>query len=144
MNWDKVRLDFPELSTQVHGHPLVYLDNAATTLKPVSVINKINEHYSHFASNIHRGIHFLSEKGTQEYEATRISVQKFINAGQAHEIIFTKGTTDSINLVASSFGELLKEDDEIILSMLEHHSNIVPWQILAHKKKIKIKVIIIY
>ena len=141
MNWEKVRSEFPELKTQVHGHPLVYLDNAATTLKPISVINKITEHYSLYASNIHRGIHFLSEKGTQEYEATRLSVQKFINAKHSHEIIFTKGTTDSINLVASSFGELLKEDDEIILSMLEHHSNIVPWQILAQKKKIKIKII---
>jgi cysteine desulfurase/selenocysteine lyase len=141
MNWEKIRSDFPQLQTKVHGHPLVYLDNAATTLKPNTVIKKIQEHYSFHASNIHRGIHFLSEKGTQDYEATRQTVQKFINAKFQHEILFTKGTTDSINLVASSFGELLKENDEIILSTLEHHSNIVPWQILAKKKKLKIKVI---
>ncbi|MFZ4714396.1 MAG: aminotransferase class V-fold PLP-dependent enzyme [Bacteriovoracaceae bacterium] len=141
MNWEKVRTDFPELKTLVHGKRLVYLDNAASTIKPKVVIDKLVDHYSHYASNIHRGIHFLSEKGTREYEETRKAIKIFINAGHEHEVIFTKGTTDSINLVASSYGELLKAGDEIILSTLEHHSNIVPWQILAEKKGLIIKVI---
>jgi cysteine desulfurase/selenocysteine lyase len=141
MDIQSIRKDFPQLSTMVHGKPLVYLDNAATTLKPSSVIDAIHFHYSQKASNIHRGIHHLSEEGTFHFEQTRDCVQKFINAKNRHEVIFTKGTTDSINLVAHSFGELLHEGDEIILSMLEHHSNIVPWQLMAQKKKAIIKVI---
>lgn len=141
MNINDIRKDFPQLSTMVHGKPLVYFDNAATTLKPSSVVEAINNHYRYKASNIHRGIHSLSEEGTFLFEQTRDGIKEFINAKNRHEIIFTKGTTDSINLVASSFCSLLKENDEIILSTLEHHSNIVPWQLIAEIKKLKIKVI---
>lgn len=138
---NKIRSHFPQLGIKIHNKPLVYLDNAATTLKPKVFIDAITQHYSYEVANIHRGIHTLSEKGTYAYEQTRFAVQEFINAKEVHEIIFTKGTTDSINLVASSFGESLKAGDEIIISTLEHHSNIVPWQILAEKKGAKIKVI---
>jgi cysteine desulfurase / selenocysteine lyase len=139
---DSVRSDFPALGQQVHGHPLVYLDNAATTLKSQSVIDAINLHYQKESANVHRGVHFLSEQGTVKYEETRHTVQKFINALSEREIIFTKGTTESINLVAQCLGQqVLKEGDEILLSTMEHHSNIVPWQLVAEKTGAVIKVV---
>jgi cysteine desulfurase/selenocysteine lyase len=133
---------FPILKTKVNNKPLVYFDNAATTQKPVAVIQAINHFYQFHNSNVHRGIHTLSQEATNAYENARISVQKFINAKSADEIILTKGATESINLVAASFGEkFIKPGDEIILSTLEHHANIVPWQMLAKKKRAKLKTI---
>lgn len=138
----KIRKDFPVLSQKVYDKPLVYFDNAATTQKPKVVIDTLNKLYSEFNSNVHRGVHYLSEKMTEMYEEAREKVRKFLNAKHAHEIIFTKGTTDSINLVAFSFGEkYVKEGDEIIISEMEHHSNLVPWQMLAERKKAKLKII---
>lgn len=139
MNIEQIRTNFPQLMTLVHAKPLVYLDNAATTLKPQSMIDAIKNHYSNEVANVHRGVHSLSEEGTKKFEETRFSVQKFINAKHAHEVIFTKGTTDSLNLLASSFGrKYLKPNDIILLSTLEHHSNIVPWQIAAEISGAKI------
>ncbi|MHC1736457.1 MAG: aminotransferase class V-fold PLP-dependent enzyme [Ignavibacteriaceae bacterium] len=139
---EKIREDFPILKTLVHDKPLVYFDNAATTHKPNVVIDKITEFYSETNSNIHRGVHLLSQKATSEYEAARDKVLNFINAKKLSEIIFTKGTTDSINLVASSFVKaFIKENDEIVISHMEHHSNIVPWQILCETTGAKLKVI---
>lgn len=133
------RKDFPALDQEVHGKSLVYLDNAASTLKPSAVINEINKHYSKETANVHRGIHFLSAQGTMKYEASRTAVKDFINAPKDIEVIFTKGTTDSINLVAHSWGEaFLNAGDEILISTMEHHSNIVPWQIVAQKKGAKV------
>lgn len=130
----KIRTDFPELEIFVHGKPLVYLDNAASTLKCLPVINAINKHYSAEAANIHRGVHFLSENGTMKYEETREHIKNFIGAKHAHEVLFTKGTTESLNLVAHSYAaEFLKKGDEILVSTMEHHSNIVPWQMAALK-----------
>lgn len=138
----KIRSDFPILQTTVHGKPLVYLDNAATTQKPQSVIDKIVSLYQTKNSNIHRGVHYLSNIATEEYENSRKKVQQFINATHAHEVIFTKGTTDSINLLAFSFGEkYISKDDEILISAMEHHSNIVPWQMLCERKGALLKVI---
>lgn len=138
----KIRKDFPNLSVKVHGKPLVYFDNAATTMKPQSVIDATLHHYAAETSNIHRGVHYLSEKATAEYEKTRENMRSFLNAAKSSEIIFTKGTTDSINLVVNSYGRaFLKEGDEVIISAMEHHSNIVPWQILKEEKGIVIKVI---
>lgn len=134
----KIRSEFPELTQTVHGKPLIYLDNAASTLKCQPVIDSLVQHYSKEAANIHRGVHFLSESGTMKYEETRSAVKSFINADHNYEIIFTKGTTDSINLVANSFAEFINEGDEIILTTLEHHSNIVPWQIMANKRGAKV------
>ncbi len=142
LNVEKIREDFPQLKTTVNGKPLVYLDNAATTLKPKVVIDQMTKHLSQDVANVHRGIHTLSEMGTRQFEETRIAVQHFINAPQAHEVIYTKGTTDAINLLANSFGErFLKAGDEILLSQMEHHSNIVPWQMIAEKKGAKVVVI---
>lgn len=142
LNIKKIREDFPILQTLVHNKPLVYFDNAATTHKPKAVIDKVAEYYLETNSNIHRGVHLLSQKATSEYEAAREKVLKFINAKKLSEIIFTKGTTDSINLVASSFGRaFIKEGDEILISYMEHHSNIVPWQILCETTGAKLKVI---
>ncbi len=139
---DKIREDFPILKQNLYSGQLVYLDNAATTQKPISVINIINEYYLKYNANIHRGVHYLSEKMTQAYEASRKTIKNFINAEHAHEIIFTSGTTESINLVAFSFGEqYIKEGDEILVTQMEHHSNIVPWQMLCERKKAKLKVI---
>jgi cysteine desulfurase/selenocysteine lyase len=139
---DKIRKDFPILESIIHGKPLCYLDNAATTQKPKSVIDSDVNYYTHLNANIHRGVHYLSEAATKAYEEARIKVQKFINASSEKEIIFTKGTTESINLVAQTLGRsILKEGDEIIISTMEHHSNIVPWQLIASEKKAKIKVI---
>lgn len=125
----KIRNDFPALKQEVHGHPLVYLDSAASTLKPQAVIDTITKHYSSETANVHRGIHYLSAMGTQKYEASRTAVKEFINAKDEVEVIFTRGTTESINLVAHSWGKrYLNEGDEILISTMEHHSNIVPWQ----------------
>lgn len=141
-NITRIREDFPILTSTVHKHPLVYLDNAATTQKPWSVIKKIEEGYTRQNANVHRGVHFLSQMATEAHEAARATVQQFLGAAHAHEIIFTRGTTESINLVAYSFGEtFLKQGDEVIVSEMEHHSNIVPWQLLQQRKGIIIKVI---
>jgi cysteine desulfurase / selenocysteine lyase len=134
-----IRKDFPQLSEKVRGRPLVYFDNAASTLKVKPVIDCLNQHYSKEVANVHRGVHFLSEQGTVKYEKSREAVAKFLNAKFPHEIIFTKGTTESINVVANSFGEIsLKPGDQILLSTMEHHSNIVPWQMICEKKGAKI------
>lgn len=138
----KIRNDFPILKQEIYGKPLVYFDNGATTQKPQIVIDEEIKIYSNENSNIHRGVHFLSEQLTQRFEDARKVVQKFINAKYDHEIIFTSGTTQSINTVAYSFGErFVAEEDEVIISTLEHHSNIVPWQLLCERKKAKLKVI---
>ncbi len=138
----KIRNDFPILKTLVHGKPLVYLDNAATTQKPQYVIDKTNNYYEKYNSNVHRGVHALSQKATEEFESSRIIIKNFINALGKNEIIFTRGTTESINLVASSYGRTnIKEGDEIIISTMEHHSNIVPWQMLCAEKNAKLRVI---
>ncbi len=136
------RTDFPILRELVHKKPLVYLDNAATTQKPQAVIEAISYAYSHFNANIHRGVHHLSQVATQHHEAARQHVARFINAASADEVLFTKGTTDSLNMLAFSFGEaFIHEGDEIIISTHEHHSNIVPWQMLCERKKAVLKVI---
>jgi len=141
-NVDKIREDFPILSTIVHGKPLCYLDNAATTQKPKAVLEAINNYYLHQNSNVHRGVHYLSGLATEVFEDARVKVKKFINASSTQEIIFTRGTTESINLAAYSFGRsFINEGDEIIISEMEHHSNIVPWQLIAADKKAKIKII---
>ena len=141
-NIEQIRESFPILSETIHKHKLVYLDNAATTQKPWSVIKKIEEGYTRQNANVHRGVHFLSQMATEAHEDARKTVQNFLGAEHSHEIIFTRGTTESINLVAYSFGEtFLKEGDEIIISEMEHHSNIVPWQLLRTRKGITIKVI---
>jgi len=141
-NITRIREDFPILTSTIHKHPLVYLDNAATTQKPWSVIKKIEEGYTRQNANVHRGVHFLSQMATEAHEAARATVQQFLGAAHTHEIIFTRGTTESINLVAYSFGEtFLKQGDEVIVSEMEHHSNIVPWQLLQQRKGIIIKVI---
>jgi cysteine desulfurase/selenocysteine lyase len=137
-----IRRDFPILSSQVYGKPLVYLDNAATTQKPQCVVDKLTEGYLHHNANVHRGVHFLSQEATDLHEGARRTVQKFLNAASSDEIIFTRGTTESINLVASSFGDaFLREGDEVIVSEMEHHSNIVSWQLLQRRHKIVIKVV---
>ena len=134
LNIDKIRKDFPELSREVNNKPLIYLDNAASTLKCQSVIDAVNTHYSNEASNIHRGVHFLSEQGTRKFEETRIKIASFINSPEVETVIFTKGTTESLNLVAECFGRSeFKAGDEILISTMEHHSNIVPWQMIAER-----------
>jgi len=136
------RAQFPILERKIHGKPLIYLDNGATTQKPISVINRINQYYADENANIHRGVHFLSDYSTNEYEQARRIVQSFINAAYEEEIIFTKGTTDSINTIANSFANtFFKEGDEVIISYLEHHSNIVPWQMVCDRVGAKLKVI---
>lgn len=142
IEWDKIRAQFPVLHQQVHGKPLVYLDNGASSQMPQSVIDRINNYHSMEHANIHRGVHYLSQTATDEYERTREKVRDLIHARFIEEIIFTTGTTDSINLVADSWGHKnLKEGDEIILSQMEHHANIVPWQLIAQKTGAVIKVI---
>lgn len=136
------RSDFPILNEQVYNRPLVYLDNAATTQKPQEVLDALTYAYTHFNANIHRGVHRLSQIATEQHEAARARVATFLHAASAKEIIFTKGTTDSINMLAFSFGEAyVHEGDEIIVSQMEHHSNIVPWQMLCERKKAKLRVI---
>lgn len=138
----RIRQDFPNLHVSVHGRPLVYFDNAATTFKPRSVIDAMDNYYQRYTSNVHRGIHELSEKATAAYEGARDKARKFLNARDLEEIIFTRGTTESINLVAYSYGRhFLKAGDEILISEMEHHSNIVPWQMLCEEKGCVLKVI---
>ena len=139
---DAIRADFPILGRQVYGKPLVYLDNGATTQKPRTVVDAITEEYYSVNANVHRGVHFLSQEATKLHEASRERVRSFINAASASEIIFTRGTTEALNLLASSFGEaFLHEGDEVIVSTMEHHSNIVPWQLLEQRKGIRLRVI---
>lgn len=139
---DRIRNDFPILARTVYGKPLVYLDNAATTQKPRGVVEAIGDEYYNTNANVHRGVHFLSQQATELHEAARETVRKFINARSTNEIVFTRGTTESINLLAYSFGEaFMHEGDEVIVSVMEHHSNIVPWQLLAARKGIVLKVI---
>lgn len=138
----KVRADFPILERKVYGKPLIYLDNGATTQKPRSVVDAMVEEYYSVNANVHRGVHFLSQQATELHEAGRETVRNFINARTTNEIVFTRGTTESINLLAFCFGEeFMSEGDEVIISTMEHHSNIVPWQLLAARKGIAIKVI---
>ena len=141
-NLSDIRADFPILGRQVYGKPLVYLDNGATTQKPRMVVDAITEEYYSVNANVHRGVHYLSQEATRLHEASRERVRSFINASSANEIIFTRGTTEAINLLASSFGEaFLHEGDEVIVSTMEHHSNIVPWQLLEARKGIRLRVI---
>ena len=138
---NKIRADFPILSREVYGNPLVYLDNAATTQKPRCVMDKITEMYTTVNANVHRGVHFLSQAATEEHEASRRTVQQFINAATPDEIVFTRGATESINLVASSFcSRFCTEGDEILITAMEHHSNIVPWQLQGEKQGLKLRV----
>ena len=139
---NKIREDFPILSREVYGKPLIYLDNGATTQKPRCVVESITNEYYSVNANVHRGVHFLSQQATELHEASRETVRRFINARSTNEIIFTRGTTESINLLASSFAESqMQPGDEVIISTMEHHSNIVPWQLQAAKKGISIQVI---
>jgi cysteine desulfurase/selenocysteine lyase len=141
LNLDKIRADFPILSRKINGKTLVYFDNAATSQTPLQVINVIVDYYSNYNANIHRGVHSLSQEATDKYETARQTIQKHFNAKHAHEIIYTSGTTESINLVAHGFSSLLNKDDEVIVSALEHHSNIVPWQMLCEQTGATLKVI---
>ncbi len=139
---EKVREDFPILKQQVHGKPLVYLDNAATSQKPQVVIDTLLRYYTEENSNIHRGVHYLSQKATQEYEEARTKIRQFLNASEDCEIIYTRGTTEGINLVAQSYGrQHLEEGDEVIVSAMEHHSNIVPWQMICQERGARLRVI---
>lgn len=142
LNIEEIRKDFPILSRTVYNRPLVYLDNAATTQKPRAVVEAMTDEYYSVNANVHRGVHYLSQQATELHEQARANVQEFINARSEAEIIFTRGTTESLNLVAFSFGEaFLKEGDEVLVSVMEHHSNIVPWQMLRDRKGIVLKVI---
>ena len=139
---EKIREDFPALRLKVHGKPLVYLDNAATTQKPQVVIDALTRYYTEENSNVHRGVHFLSQVATQAYDGGRTRVRRFLNAAHDHEIVFTRGTTDGINLVAQSYGRKhLRPGDEVIISAMEHHSNIVPWQMICDEKRANLKVV---
>ena len=140
-NVDEIRKDFPILNREVNGYPLVYFDNAATSQTPKQVMYAIVDYYSNYNANIHRGVHSLSQEATDKYEGARKKIQQHFNAEKSHEIIFTSGTTHGINLVASGFSSILKDGDEILVSALEHHSNIVPWQMLCEKTGAKLKVI---
>lgn len=137
----EIRQDFPALRQQIYGKNLIYFDNGATSQKPQMVLDAIQQYYSKDNANIHRGVHHLSQKATNEYEASREFIQRYINAAKKEEIIFTKGTTDGINLVANSFSDLLQAGDEILISAMEHHSNIVPWQMVCERKKLILKVV---
>ncbi len=142
INIEQTRRDFPILNQEVYGHPLVYLDNAATTQKPQCVMDTLKHYYEHDNANIHRGVHSLSERATADYEATRETIRAFFNAASTKEVIFTRGTTESINLVASSWGSAnIGKDDEILITHMEHHSNIVPWQMLCARTGAKLRVI---
>ncbi|WPQ66585.1 cysteine desulfurase [Chitinophaga sancti] len=139
---DKIRKDFPLLQEKVYGKPLVYLDNSATTQKPQVVLDTLERYYKHYNSNVHRGVHHLSQVASEEYESARHIIAGFINAREHEEVIFTKGTTDSINLIANVFGRgIIKPGDEVIVSAMEHHSNIVPWQIMCEDRGAVLKVI---
>lgn len=138
----QIRADFPILSEKVNDHKLIYFDNAATSQKPQVVIDAISNYYTHINSNIHRGVHYLSQRATDAFEETRLKVQRHLNAAHAHEIIFTKGTTDGINLVAASYGRsFIKEGDEVIITNMEHHSNIVPWQLICAQVGASLKIV---
>lgn len=138
---ERVRKDFPMLQKKIHGHPLVYFDNAATSQKPRAVIEAERRFYETLCANVHRGVHWLSEKATEAYEDTRLKLQRFLNAAESREIIFVRGTTEAINLVASTYGRKnIQAGDEIIISGMEHHSNIVPWQMLCEEKGAKLRV----
>jgi cysteine desulfurase/selenocysteine lyase len=143
MNFDveNIRKDFPILSKKINNKPLIYFDNAATSQTPTSVINSISNYYNNYNANIHRGVHSLSEEATQDFESARAKIKEHFNAGDIKEIIFTSGTTHSINIVANGYTDILKTGDEIIVSGLEHHSNIVPWQMMTKKNNAKLKVI---
>lgn len=136
-----IRNEFPALKQKVNGLDLIYLDSAATTLKPISVVNRIRDFYSHEAANVHRGAHFLSDRATDLFEQARNKVATFINAHSSREIIFVRGTTEGLNLISSSLGETLSPGDEIIISDIEHHANIVPWQMLAERKGLALKIL---
>ncbi|MGA8162471.1 MAG: cysteine desulfurase [Acidobacteriaceae bacterium] len=139
---EKIRADFPILQSKVHGHPLVYLDNAATSQKPQSVIDALVRYYEGENANIHRGVHYLSQIATEEFEAGRRTVQRFVNAADASEIIFTRGTTEAINLVAQTYGRAhVGAGDEVLITAMEHHSNIVPWQLLCEEKGARLRVV---
>ncbi|HLW53362.1 MAG TPA: cysteine desulfurase [Candidatus Angelobacter sp.] len=138
----RVRRDFPILQQKIHGKPLVYLDNAATTQKPLAVIEAIDHYYRSDNANIHRGVHTLSERATADYEKARVAIQRFLNAAQSKEIIFTRGTTEAINLVAQTYGrQHVGKGDEVLITAMEHHSNIVPWQLLCEEKGAKLLVV---
>jgi len=141
LNLQAIRNEFPTLNQDVNGKKLVYFDNGATAQKPLSVIQAVENYYKNDNANIHRGVHFLSQKATDAYEQARVKLQGFINAKYSHEIIFTKGTTDAINTLAFSFGETLQAGDEVLISYMEHHSNIVPWQMVCDRKGAVLKVI---
>src|SRR5690554_5482564 len=139
---ENLRKDFPILSREVNGKPLIYFDNGATAQKPQSVIDVVNRYYSLENSNIHRGVHTLSQEATSAYEEARRKIQKYIGAQLPEEVLFTKGTTDGINLIAQTFGKhFLKAGDEVIISAMEHHSNIVPWQMICEEKGAKLRII---
>lgn len=139
---EKIRNDFPTLTEKVHGKSLIYLDNAATTNKPLTVIEAVDNFYRHYNSNVHRGVHKLSQLATDAYENSREKIRKYINANKFEEVIYTRGATEALNLIASSYGRrFLNEGDEIIISTMEHHANIVPWQLLAQEKGLKLRVI---
>jgi cysteine desulfurase/selenocysteine lyase len=139
---ERIRKDFPALHQEVHGHPLVYLDNAATTQKPQVVIDALSAYYSADNANVHRGVHLLSERATEAYEGARARIQRFINAGHSREIVFVRGTTEGINLVAQTFGRrTVGAGDEILITALEHHSNIVPWQMLCEERGAVLRVV---
>ena len=141
---ENIRAQFPILSQKVNGRDLVYFDNAATSQKPYTVIERIDNYYKNENANIHRGVHYLSQKATEDYESARNIIGAYLNASDTSEIIFTKGTTDGINLIASSYGSMLNEGDEILISAMEHHSNIVPWQLLESQRGIKLRIIPIH
>lgn len=141
---ENIRAQFPILSQKVNGRDLVYFDNAATSQKPYTVIERIDNYYKNENANIHRGVHYLSQKATEDYESARNIIGTYLNASDTSEIIFTKGTTDGINLIASSYGSMLNEGDEILISAMEHHSNIVPWQLLESQRGIKLRIIPIH
>src|SRR5260221_852911 len=139
MDWSVIRTDFPILHQNVHGQPLIYFDNAATTQKPIAVLDALRDYYERDNANVHRGIHELSNRATTAFEAARARTAKFINARSADEIVFTRGTTEGINLVAQSWGSKnIKPGDKILLTEMEHHSNIVPWQLLAERTGAKL------
>jgi cysteine desulfurase/selenocysteine lyase len=139
---EAVRLDFPILDTKAHGKPLVYLDNAATTQKPTAVLDTLEAYYRRDNANIHRGVYELSERATRHYEEARVKVKRFLNARDAHEIVFVRGATEGVNLVASTYGRSnVKAGDEIVVTQMEHHSNIVPWQMLCEEKGAKLRIV---
>lgn len=140
-NIDKIRSDFPGLHRNFYGHPMIYLDNTATSQTPRQVVDEIRDMYYTCKANVHRGVSSISQEATERQEATRMQVKEWIGAGSTEEVIFTRGTTESINLVATSFGQRFKEGDEVILTIMEHHSNIVPWQLLAMRSGIKLRVV---